>query len=65
MMADQIKVGRWYARAGVTKQRKVQAIKDGVVEYTVNGLLTFASLKMSVKEFSNWANRVIEEPSSH
>ncbi|WP_442170591.1 hypothetical protein [Rhizobium leguminosarum] len=42
-----------------------QAIKDGVVECTVDGLLTFAPLKMCVKEFSDWANWVIEEPLSH
>ncbi|MBY5399766.1 hypothetical protein HFN01_33780 [Rhizobium leguminosarum] len=65
MMTDEIMVGRLYAKVGVLKPREVLAIKNGVVEYTVAGLMTFAPMKMSIKEFSDWADHVVEWPSRH
>ncbi|TCP94455.1 hypothetical protein C8J42_101921 [Sphingomonas sp. PP-CE-1A-559] len=48
-------IGHWYTgKSG--PDRQVIGLSDDSVMYIIRGLLTFAPLKMTVEEFSTWAN---------
>ena len=63
MTPDQIKPGSSYVGSGASKARTVLQVRNGVVEYVVDGLLTFAALTMPIDQFAAWAER--KKPDNH
>lgn len=61
MIPDEIRVGVTYTKVGVAKSRTVLAIKGDIVQYTVQGLLTFMPMEMPIDGFADWADTVVEK----